>query len=127
MYSVQCTGAGRCPAVTEDRRLFSGVREGVAQGGTFANMWRTLLSIEDYREAACDDKAVTMVYRSLVVSAVHCRWRNCARAGGSRGSGGQAGDQDTATPTLLHHTQVSTSHTALTRLYLHTPSVQWKK
>ena len=125
MYSVQCTGAGRCPAETEDRRLFSGVREGVAQGGTFANMWRTLLSIEDYREAACDDKAVTMVYRSLVVS-VHCRWRNCARAGGSRGSGGQAGDQDTATPTL-HHTQVSTSHTALTRLYLHTPSVQWKK
>ena len=109
MYSVQCTGAGRCPAETEDRRLFSGVREGVAQGGTFANMWRTLLSIEDYREAACDDKAVTMVYRSLVVS-VHCRWRNCARAGGSRGSGGQAGDQDTATPTLLHHTQVSTSH-----------------
>ena len=124
VYSVQCTGAGRCPAETEDRRIFSAqVREGVAQGGTFANMWRTLLSIEDYREAACDDKAVTMVYRSLVVS-VHCRWRNCARAGGSRGSGGQAGDQDTAcnTHTATHHHTGQYRHTAVTRLYLHQPA-----
>ena len=132
MYSVQCT-VYRCRPVSCRGRRTGGYyqgKSGVVQGITFANIKHVEDTLEDYRgclQAVCVTRLCTGRWWSLVVS-VHCRWRNCARAGGSRGSGGQAGDQDTAcnTHTATHHTG-QYRHTAVTRLYqltnLHTQNI----